>query len=184
MSGLYDANAGGIFVSYTAGRQATDDEIFRQIQLMIYQLASYMNAKDYGTAIQNAAKQALGGEPQPGEISETVINSGPITGYFATDVSGGNTNADYHAYAAGINPNPTEIYDPQNNPNDYYRMDVQDLSIVLNVLQLSSIVSLTGPLATQQAIFKAALSALQAISAQLQSRAQQQGWAASRGGHT
>lgn len=60
-------------------------------------------------------------------------------------------------------------------------MDVQDLSIVLNVLRLSNIGTLTGPLATQQAIFKTALTALQAISAQLEDRVGRQGWAEIQG---
>jgi len=169
VSGLYEANAGGIFVSYTVGGEATPDEISRRIHLMIYQLASYMNAKNQSANILNAAKQALGGEPQPGEISVTSADSGPITGYFATDLSL-SSNGEYHVYAAGIDP--AQTYDTQSGPNLYYVMDLQDLSLVLSILQLST----ADNQAADQRIFQAALAALKAISDQLEERVERQGW--------
>ncbi|GAC1655118.1 MAG: hypothetical protein NVS4B12_27470 [Ktedonobacteraceae bacterium] len=171
MSGLYITNAGGIFVAGYGIGGGTIDEFYRRVHLMIYQLASYMNAKDHGATIQNAAKQVLGGEPQPNEVQMTPIDGNdPIIGYFATDIR--LNNAQDQVLAVGINP--AETYDPQQDPNRYYLMDVQDLSIVLTVLQL---IDRADNLTADQPIFNAALAALKAISDQLEDRAERQGWA-------
>ena len=170
MSGGYSANAGGIYVSGdTPPAGGTPQEVDRHIQLMIYQLASYMNAKDYGATIQNAAKQALGGEPQPGEIQATPIEGNDPTSYFATDICV--NNGTDRALTVGISPAVT--YFPQADPNLYYVLDLQDLSLIVTVLQLNDRVSNQ---AASQAILKAASSALKAVSDQLEDRAERQGW--------
>jgi hypothetical protein len=131
MSGGYVANAGGIFVSGNAA--GIPEEVDRHINLMIYQLASYMNAKDQGAAIQNAAKQALGGEPHPGEIQATPLTESDPAGYFATDIRV-NNGAD-HAVTVGVSPAVT--YFPESDPDLYYILDLQDLSLILTILQLA-----------------------------------------------
>ena len=167
MSDGYSANAGGIFVSgSTAG---TPDEVDRRIHLMIYQLASYLNRNELGASIQQAAEQVLGGAPQSGEIQATPITAPSPAGYFATDIRL-NNGIDV-ALAVGISPEVT--YFPQNDPNLYYVLDLQDLSLINTVLQLLDRVSNQQ---ASKAVFKAALSALKTVSDQLEDRAEHQGW--------
>ncbi len=167
MSGGFAFNAGGIFASGTV-LPATPAESDRCIHLMIYQLASYMNSKDYGASIQKAARQALGGNPNPGEIQATPVESSDPN-YFATDIR--LTNSDDRTYAVGISP--TMTYFPDKDPNLFYVLDMQDLSIALTVLQLSN-AALNR--AANQPVFTAALAALKALSSQLEDRAERQGW--------
>ena len=166
MSGGYIVYAGGIFASGTV-LPATPDESDRHIHLMIYQLASYMNAKEYGATIQNAARQALGGDPNPGEIQATFVDSGDLP-YFATDIRLNNLND--RTYAVGISPTKTDSGHSVPNP---YVLDMQDLSIVLTVLQLTdAIFNRTA----NQPVFDAAFAALKVLSGHLLDRAENQGW--------
>jgi hypothetical protein len=167
MSGGFAVNAGGIFASGTVF-PATPAESDRPIHLMIYQLASYMNAKELGANIQNAAQKALGGAPKAGEIQATPVESSDPN-YFATDIRP--ANSDDRTYAVGISPNVT--YFPDKDPDLYYVMEMQDLSIVLTVLQLSDAVQNRT---TRQPVVNAALAALKALSSQLEDRAERQGW--------
>ena len=170
MSGGYGANAGGIYVSgYSSPAGGTPEEVDRHIHLMIYQLASYMNAKDHGTNIQNAAKQALGGEPHPNEIQATPIDGNDPTNYFATDIRV--NNGTDRALTVGISPAVT--YFPEADPNLYYVLDLQDLSLIVTILQLTNAVNNQ---AASQAIVKVASAALQAVSDRLEDRAEKQGW--------
>lgn len=163
MSGGYGANAGGIFVAGNAA--GIPEEVDRHINLMIYQLASYMNAKDQGATIQNAARGALGGEPHPGEIQATPITEGDPAGYFATDIRV--NNGTDHALTVGVSSAVT--YFPESDPDLYYILDLQDLSLILTILQLADDLS-------DQTVLKAASASLQAISGQPQNRAVKQGW--------
>jgi hypothetical protein len=168
MSGGYSANAGGIFVSgSTAG---TPNDVDRRIHLMIYQLASYVNTKEVGASIQQAAERVLGGAPHPGEIQATPLTAPSPAGYFATDIRL-NNGIDV-ALAVGISPDVT--YYPQNDPNLYYVLDLQDLSLITTVLQLLDRVSNQQ---ASEAVFKATLSGLKRVSDQLEDRAEHQGWA-------
>ncbi|GAC1425952.1 MAG: hypothetical protein PVS3B3_37020 [Ktedonobacteraceae bacterium] len=166
MSGAYSVNAGGIFASGTIS-PATPDESDRHIHLMIYQLASYMNVKELGVPIQNAAKQVLGGDPNPGEIQATFVDSGDLP-YFATDIR--LTNLNDHTYAVGISPTKTDSGHSVPNP---YVLDMQDLSIVLTVLQLSDVIFNHT---ANQPVFDAAFAALKVLSGHLNDRAENQGW--------
>ncbi len=172
MSGGYIVNAGGIFASGTT-LPGTPDESDRHIHLMIYQLASYMNVKEHSANIQFAARQALGGDPKPGEIQATHVDTAdPL--YFATDIH--LNNPDDHTYAVGIS-SPNEV-DPLGGkggaePNLYYVLDMQDLSIVLTVLQLTDA---TFNRTATQPVFDAAFAAFKMLSFQLQYRVENQGW--------
>ncbi|HZR41352.1 MAG TPA: hypothetical protein VFB12_14620 [Ktedonobacteraceae bacterium] len=167
MSGGFATNAGGIYAS-GAVSPATPDVSDRQINLMIYQVVSYMNDKAHGANIQNAARQALGGDPNSSEIQVTHVDSSdPI--YSATDIR--LNNSINRIYAVGINPN--ETYFPEKDPNLYYLMEMQDLSIVLTVLQLTdAIFNQTA----KQSISDAASVALKTLSSRLEDRAEKHGW--------
>src|ERR1700680_4692911 len=169
MSGGYSANAGGILVSGdTVPAVPTNDEVDRHIYLLIYQLATYLNDKARSTSIQNAALQVLGGAPQPCEIQATPVPAPSPAGYFATDIRVNNGND--RALTVGISPDTT--YFPQNDPNLYYVLDLQDLSLIVTVLQLYNQVNNK---AASESILDAAFSALKAASDQLEDRAERQG---------
>jgi hypothetical protein len=171
MSGGFIVNTDGIFASGTVvpGNPESD----RQISLMIYQLASYINVKEHRANIQFAARQVLGGDPNPGEIQTKHVDSSDSL-YFATDITLG-TSSD-RVYAVGISsPNEVDPFSGKGEPdfNCYYVLDMQDLSIVLTVLQLTNLVFHR---AAVQPIFDAAFAALKMLSLQLNYRVENQGW--------
>lgn len=172
MSGAFVLNTDGIFVAGTVSPD-TPDENDHRIYLMIYQLASYINVKEHSANIQFEARQVLGGEPKAGEIQTQHLDlNDPF--YFATDIRLNNSND--RVYAVGIS-SPNEV-DPLAGkggarPNLYYVLDMQDLSIVLTVLQLTESVFNR---AAAQPVLDAAFAALKMLSSQLKYRVENQGW--------